>query len=466
MARTSSMIDQTDTIVALATPQGKGALGIIRLSGSGSVEMVNSMFRGADLRKASSHTLHYGTILSADGQLLDEVVVSLYKNPRSFTGEDIVEITCHGSGYILQEVLDLCLQKGARMAQPGEFTMRAFMHGKMDLAQAEAVGDLIAAGHAAAHKLAMQQMRGGFSEKIGQLRDQLIHFASMMELELDFGEEDVEFADRTELKQLVAETLGLINELIETFRLGNAIKKGVNTVIAGRPNAGKSTLLNRLLNEERAIVSDIAGTTRDTVEETLNIEGVEFRLIDTAGIREARDQIEAIGVERTLQKVREASLLLYVFDVSDLSAKELETDLEKLSRNDMQLLVVANKMDRNPYAKANEFVSDHLQEDQFIPVSAKNDMNINYLKERMYSDMVGKGLSENEVIVANLRHVEALQKTRESLLSVTESFELGVSSDLIALDIRQAIHHLGAITGQISTDDLLDHIFSNFCIGK
>ena len=462
----ATMIDQTDTIVALATPPGKGALGLIRLSGERSISIVDKIFNGADLGQAASHSIHYGSIRDDTTHVIDEVVVFLFKNPRSYTGEDIVEISCHGSSYILQEVLDLCTTHGARLAQPGEFTMRAFMHGKMDLSQAEAVGDLIASTTAAAHKLAVSQMRGGLSEKIKSLRGQLVHFASMMELELDFGEEDVEFANRDELKALVAETLTHIESLIQSFKLGNAIKQGVHTVIAGRPNAGKSTLLNRLLDEDRAIVSEIAGTTRDTIEENLNIQGIAFRLIDTAGIREAQDQIEQLGVEKTMQKIEEAAILLYVFDATQMSAQDLAEDLEKLQHPDLSTLVIANKMDRNPYATADEFQSDWLNPDAFIPISALNNMNIEYLKERLYQAATGDHAAGADVIVANTRHLQALQKTHASLTRVVEGFEQQVTSDFIAMDIRQSTQHLGEITGEISTDDLLEHIFSTFCIGK
>ncbi|MCB0668638.1 MAG: tRNA uridine-5-carboxymethylaminomethyl(34) synthesis GTPase MnmE [Saprospiraceae bacterium] len=460
------MSNRNSTIVALATPPGTGALGIIRLSGPDSFPLVDDLFVGAHLQKADSHTIHFGKIMDAQGQPIDEVLVFLFKGPHSYTGEDVIEISCHGSSYILQKVIERCLDKGAVMAQPGEFTLRAFLHGKMDLSQAEAVSDLIASQSAASHKMAIEQMRGGYSNKIQELRQQLIHFAGMLELELDFAEEDVEFADRTELIKLVKNTQQTVRELIDSFRLGNAIKNGVVTVIAGRPNAGKSTLLNRLLKEERAIVSDIAGTTRDTVEEILNIKGLNFRLIDTAGIREAQDQIEEIGVKKTMEKIGQASLLLYVFDVSQMSAAEVSDDLKKLENKNIQLVVVANKMDLNPYAKAEEFISPYLRHDQFIPVSAKNDMNVEYLKDYLYDLIAGSRLNEESVIVANARHIGALQNTDQALEKVLTGFNQQVTSDFIAMDMRQAIYHLGEITGEISTDDLLEHIFKNFCIGK
>ncbi len=460
------MIDQTDTIVAIATPPGKGALGIIRLSGSRSVPIADQIFHGVQLSSADSHTIHYGEIRSGDGKTIDQVVALIFVGPNSYTGEDVIEISCHGSDYILQEVLSLCLKGGARLAQPGEFTMRAFLHGKMDLSQAEAVGDLIASRSRASHDLAMSQMRGGISQKIGTLRQQLIHFASMIELELDFAEEDVEFANREDLQALILESVAVIKDLQDTFRLGNAIRNGVNTVIAGRPNAGKSTLLNRLLEEDRAIVSDIAGTTRDTIEEMLNISGIDFRLIDTAGIHEARDHIEMLGVKKTMEKIQEATILLYVFDASTTSRDDLSHDLASLQVEHMQLLAVANKMDLNPHAVANDFGSSFLQAHQFVPISALKNKNIELLKERIYQSATGCAQPTADVIVANVRHAQALQKTLNSLTSALYGFSQNVTSDFIAMDIRRATHHLGEITGEISTDDLLSHIFSSFCIGK
>ncbi len=458
--------DLNDTIVALATPPGQGALAIIRLSGQKSFPVVDEIFIGANLAKSESHTIHFGHIEKDDGEVIDELLVFLFKGPNSYTGEDVIEISCHGSPYIIQEILGLVVSKGIRLAKPGEFTMRAFLNGKMDLSQAEAVADLIASTGKGAHDLALRQMRGGFSNRINHLRERLIHFASMIELELDFAEEDVEFANRGELKGLIQEILKVIEELLQSFRLGNAIKKGVSTVIAGRPNAGKSTLLNRMLREERAIVSDIAGTTRDTIEEILNINGVEFRLVDTAGIREATDQIESLGVEKTMEKVTTSSLLLYVFDVVNTSSAEVKEDLAKLVTNDRPYLVVANKMDLNPYVKADDFTNDLLPPGIFIPVSAINDMNVEYLKKRLYEVVIGSSINQESVVVTNIRHVEALSKTKDNLHQALQGLDSGVSSDFVAMDIRQAIHYLGEITGEISSDDLLDNIFRNFCIGK
>ncbi|MEL7222108.1 MAG: tRNA uridine-5-carboxymethylaminomethyl(34) synthesis GTPase MnmE [Bacteroidota bacterium] len=341
----------SDTIVALATPQGVGAIGVIRLSGPKAIAIVDAVFPAKNLLEQAGYTVHFGTIRNEEDKIIDEVLATLFVAPRSYTGENVVEVSCHGSDYIIQELIQLFIRQGARLAQAGEFTMRAFLNGQMDLSQAEAVADLIASSSASSHQLAMQQMRGGFSNEIAALRQQLIDFASLIELELDFGEEDVEFANRDDLKALVEKIQTVLRQLIQSFQLGNVLKKGVSTVIAGRPNAGKSTLLNALLNEERAIVSDIAGTTRDTIEEVLNIKGIQFRLIDTAGIREAEDTIEAMGVEKTMEKVRQSSLLIYVFDVVSTSPEVVRSDLAKLVQEGMHVLVVANKMDLNPYTK-------------------------------------------------------------------------------------------------------------------
>jgi len=483
----------SDTIVALATPSGVGAIGVIRLSGPEAIRIADDVFPGKELAAQASHTLHVGTIRNAQGRVLDEVVMSLFKGPRSYTGEDVVEISCHGSNYILQEVIQLLLEQGGRLAEPGEYTMRAFLNGRMDLSQAEAVADLIASSSASSHKLAMQQMRGGFSSEIQALRQKLIDFASLIELELDFGEEDVEFADREDLRDLIHKLRQLMQQLLDSFRLGNAIKNGVTTVIAGRPNAGKSTILNALLNEERAIVSEIAGTTRDVIEEVLNIQGVQFRIVDTAGIREAEDTIEAMGVERTLEKVKQSSLLVYVFDVISTQPEEVRADLERLYQPGLHILVVANKMDLNPYTKFEHFFppdeagkekepttakastdgensiqhsSLSIEHSNWVPVSAINKMNIPYLKEKLYEAVVSEKVSLDETIVTNARHYQALQRADQSLADVLRGMDHGVTSDFVAMDIRQSLHHLGEITGEISTDDLLGNIFANFCIGK
>jgi tRNA modification GTPase len=455
-----------DTIVALATPPGIGAIGVIRLSGPLAIQIVDTVFHGKKLSKQASHTIHFGTIRDEQNLILDEVLVSLFVEPRSYTGENVVEISCHGSNYIIQELIRLFIRSGARAAQPGEFTLRAFLNGQMDLAQAEAVADLIAASSEAAQQVAINQLRGGISTEIKKLRQELIDFASLIELELDFGEEDVEFANRVQLKALVQQLLRFIHKLLESFQLGNAIKEGVITVIAGRPNAGKSTLLNALLNEDRAIVSEIAGTTRDTIEESLNIQGIQFRIIDTAGIREASDAIEAIGVQKTLEKVRQSAVLIYLFDVIKTQPAQLEADLAQLVHPDTQLLVVANKMDLNPYTEYKHYANPHFSAEQWIPISAANEMNIEYLKERLYQTVVGNQVSMDSAIISNLRHYDALQKAQESLEAVIQGLGNVVTTDFIAMDIRHALAYLGEITGEISTEDLLDNIFSRFCIGK
>ncbi len=464
----------TDTIVALATPPGVGALGVIRLSGQDAIRIADAVFFGKKLEKQASHTIHFGTIRNDKGRIIDEVLASLFVAPHSYTKENVVEFSCHGSNYIIQEIIQLCIQKGARMARPGEFTLRAFLNGRMDLSQAEAVADLIASNSQSSHALAMKQLRGGISGEIKDLRQQLIDFASLIELELDFSEEDVEFANRDDLRALVQKIQQLIHSLIQSFQLGNAIKQGVSTVIAGRPNAGKSTLLNALLNEERAIVSEIAGTTRDTIEEVLNIKGVQFRLIDTAGIRDAQDTIEAVGVQRTMEKIEQSAILVYVFDVIQLSPEEVRADLAKLNREGIQLLIVANKMDLNPYTKFEHYFEvegsrskvEGLSEESWVPISAINQMNIGYLKDKLYHAVVSQQVSLDDAVVSNIRHYEALQKAYDSLTAVLQGMDAEVTSDFIAMDIRQALHYLGEITGEISTDDLLGNIFANFCIGK
>ena len=455
----------SDTIVALATPPGVGAIGVIRLSGTAAIDMANELFHGKDLNKQKSHTIHLGT-LRDEGVILDEALVSVFKAPHSYTGENVVEISCHGSDFIIRRVMEVLVKKGARPADRGEFTMRAFLNGKMDLSQAEAVADLIASNSESSHELAMQQMRGGFSEEIKKLRQQLIDFASLIELELDFGEEDVEFANRGELRALVEKIQGIIKSLIDSFHLGNVMKNGVSTVIVGRPNAGKSTLLNALLKEDRAIVSEIEGTTRDTIEEVLNIRGINFRLIDTAGIREANDAIEAIGVEKTFEKIRQSALVIYVFDALKTPPEEVKKDIEQLVHPNISLLVVANKMDINPYAKAVDYTGAHLSAEQFVPLSAKNKMNLALLEEKLYQSVLAGDVSPESTILSNTRHYAALNQTRESLRAVLEGLSNDTPSDLIAMDIRRGLHYLGEITGEISTDDLLDNIFGNFCIGK
>lgn len=456
-----------DTIIALATPQGIGAIAVIRLSGSQALPICNAMFPSKDLSQQQSHTIHYGTLRDESNTILDEVLISIFKGPNSYTGEDVLEISCHGSPFIRQQIIELFIRNGIRPATAGEFTMRAFLNGKLDLSQAEAVADLIASDSASSHELAVQQMRGGFSQEISQLRQQLVDFASLIELELDFSEEDVEFADRSKLITLVDKILRLIRALTDSFKLGNVIKNGVSTVIAGRPNAGKSTLLNALLKEERAIVSEIAGTTRDTIEEVLNINGIQFRLIDTAGIREAGDQIEAIGVEKTMEKIQQSALLIYVFDAAKLREEDVHEDLSKLVRDGLHVLAVANKMDLNPSLKPEWYYKDGLlTADQLITVSAINNMNLEYLKECLHRSVLEERVQVSGSVVSNARHYAALTGAGESLDAVLHGLRSGVPGDLIAMDIRHSLHHLGLITGEVTTDDLLGNIFGKFCIGK
>jgi tRNA modification GTPase len=452
--------DSGSCIVAISTPNGAGAIAVIRLSGAGVFDLMTSVFTKR-LTKVPSHTIHYGYIKDEEN-IVDEVMVSVFRAPKSFTMEDSVEISCHGSIFIQQQILQLLIRKGARLAQPGEFTMRAFLNGRIDLTQAEAVADLIASESAAAHDLAIKQMRGGFADEINHLRAELISFAALIELENDFGEEDVEFANRSELKALVIKIVGFVQSLIRSFQLGNVIKNGVSTVIAGRPNAGKSTLLNALLNEERAIVSDIAGTTRDTIEEALNINGIVFKLIDTAGIREARDTIEAIGVEKTMEKIKSSALLLYVYDVSELDVATVEKDIATIQEKNQvtKVMVIANKSD------AIHTIASHSLPENYLLISAKQRSGVEAVKEALYKKVIDHPEQLNAPIVNNLRHYDALEQTRISLQAVLDGMESGISSDFVAMDIRHALRYLGEITGSISSDDLLDNIFSNFCIGK
>lgn len=451
----------SDTIVALSTPPGIGAIGVIRLSGKDSISITDKVFTGKSLVKVSSHTLHFGTI-RAGKQILDEVVVSVFREPKSYTGENVVEISCHGSNYIIRQIIQLLVREGARLAGPGEFTRRAFLHGKFDLAQAEAVADLINADSETAHLAAMNQMRGGFSDEIRQLRERLIHFASMIELELDFGEEDVKFVSRDELRMLVMDLMKVISSLIDSFNLGNVIKNGVPTVIAGKPNSGKSTLLNALLNEEKAIVSEIAGTTRDFIEDEIHLEGITFRFIDTAGIREARDKIEEIGVERTRKKMKEASLIIYMFDLKEENTTEIRQEIDQLAKLGIPFIKVGNKIDEAPPALLEELKD----EKDMVFISSRNRENLDNLKDRIIEKVNIEGFRTGDTVVTNLRHYESLFKAHKALEDVFKGIDTSVTGDLLAMDIRQALHYLGEITGEITTDDLLGNIFSKFCIGK
>ena len=457
-----TLSEREDTIIALATPQGVGAIAVIRISGKDAIRVCNEVFFGKNLEEQPSHTIHLGTIRDGE-KIIDEVLVSLFKGPRSFTKENVVEISTHGSSYIVNQVLKLFVRKGIRLAKPGEFTQRAFLNGQFDLAQAEAVADLIHSDSESSHQAALNQMRGGFSSEIQELRNQLIHFASMIELELDFSEEDVEFVSREGLRQLVERILRLVEELILSFDLGNVIKNGVPTVIAGKPNAGKSTLLNALLNEEKSIVSDIAGTTRDFIEDELSLGGVIFRFIDTAGLRETTDTIEAIGVSRTQEKMRTASLILYLFDLSDTDLVEVHRDLNKLDNLGVPYLKVGNKLDT---AKNNIVKELQANYSDMLFISAGNKQNLELLKARILELVNLDKFRTGNTVVTNVRHYDSLTKTRESLLEVLGGLDQLVTNDFLAMDIRRALHYLGEITGEVTTDDLLANIFSKFCIGK
>jgi tRNA modification GTPase len=451
-----------DTIVALATPPGIGAIGVIRVSGKKTMEVMNELFPSKDLQQQPSHTIHVGYLKNGT-QVLDEVVLSLFKSPKSYTGEDVIEISCHGSPFIQEQIIQAITGKGVRMAKPGEFTQRAFLNGKLDLTQAEAVADLIASNTEASRKAALHNIRGGFSTDLDSLREQLIRFSAMIELELDFSQEDVEFADRTQLNELIHTLSTAIQKLLHSFRLGNVIRNGVQVAIIGKPNAGKSTLLNTLLNENRAIVSDIAGTTRDTVEEVLNIDGILFRLIDTAGIREhTHDVIESIGVERSLEKMRAADIVLYLFDVNETTSEDLQLIEEQFRRESIPYLLVGNKADRKSIASDGQFATSAT----ILPISAKENTGVDVLKKSLVAKTISGDINTEATIVTNARHYEALQKLAAALGDVQRGLDEKVPSDLLALDIRQCLHYLGSITGQITNEDQLDFIFSKFCIGK
>ena len=462
---------KNDTIIALATPAGVGAIAVIRLSGEDAITIVDAFFKsikkGKSIKTEKTHTIHLGHIIDK-GIILDEVLVSVFKNPNSYTGENVVEISCHGSSFIQQEILQLFLQNGCRMADNGEFTMRAFLNGKMDLSQAEAVADVIAANSAASHQMAIQQMRGGITNELKELRVQLLDFAALIELELDFSGEDVEFADRTKFKELVSKITFVLKRLIDSFAFGNAMKNGIPVAIIGEPNVGKSTLLNTLLNEEKAIVSDIAGTTRDAIEDDLIIEGVAFRFIDTAGIRETKDVIESIGIKKAYEKADNAQLIIFLIDSNKFSyAKEEfleEIDIIKTRFPNKRLLVIANKIDTLSCHDSSILQSEI---DNLILLSAKNKTGIEELKNELTSLVNIGALSNNETIVTNSRHFEALNNALIAITSVQQGIDLEIGTDLFSIDIRECLRHLGAITGDYDVDkDILGHIFGNFCIGK
>jgi len=450
-----------DTIVALATPHGIGAIGVIRISGNIAIDILNKMFPSKDLSKQNSHTLHVGFIKN-DNKVLDEVVVALFKGPKSYTGEDVVEISCHGSPFIQEQVMNAIIKNGARLAKPGEFTQRAFLKGKMDLTQAEAVADLIASNTEASRNTALHNIRGGFSIVLKELREQLIKFSSLIELELDFSQEDVEFADRTKFYELINQAQKITNDLLQSFQLGNVIKNGISIAIVGKPNAGKSTLLNTLLNENRAIVSEIAGTTRDTIEEILNINGILFRLIDTAGLRESKDVIESIGVGKSMEKMKSADLVLYLFDVNTESQAGVEAALLEVQQENKNFIAVGNKIDALEETQSQQKFSG----DGILFISAKGHYHIDILKERMVDKVVQGTLHTENTIVTNARHYTALQHVQKSLADMHAGLDNNIPGDLLALDIRLCLHYLGEITGEVTNEDRLDYIFSKFCIGK
>jgi tRNA modification GTPase len=462
---------QNDTICAISTPFGTGAISVIRLSGIEAIHICNKVFipnnKNLDLKSASSHTLYIGKIFNDDKSLLDEVIVGIFKNPYSYTGEDIVEISCHGSVFIQEQLIQLLIRNGARPAKPGEFTLRAFLNGKLDLAQAEAVADLISSNSTAAHKLAINQMKGGFSEQIKLLRDRLIEFTALLELELDFSEEDVEFANRGKLKELLVKIKTEVSALLESYSLGNVLKSGIPVAIIGKPNVGKSTLLNILLNEDRAIVSEMPGTTRDAIEDTMIINGVCFRFIDTAGLRKATDKIEHIGIERTYEKIATASVIIYLFDISEENIEEIKIAIneikDKAGDASKKIILVANKTD-----KLNEVPKGFKDIVEFdtIFISAKRRENINLLTERLVKSVSDDLLNINGTVVTSSRHYEALHRSMDSLAEASKALNDGISNDLLATHIRTALHYLGEITGDITTEEILDSIFSKFCIGK
>lgn len=457
-------------IAAISTPAGIGGIAIIRLSGNGCIELVDAVFKSFKAKKlaeAKAYTVHFGSIIK-ENVVLDDVLVSVFRNPHSFTGEDIIEISCHGSIYIQQNILQLLISKGASLAQPGEFTQRAFLNGKMDLSQAESVADLIASSSAATHRLAMNQMRGGFSNKLIELRTELLNFTSLIELELDFSEEDVEFANRDHLKEAAHQIESHIKKLADSFSIGNAVKSGIPVAIIGETNAGKSTLLNLLLHEEKAIVSDIHGTTRDVIEDTINIQGLTFRLIDTAGIRDTHDEIESLGIERTFKKIEQANIVLWVAD-----CETINEHIEELSQKilpvvgDRKLILIFNKVDiisAERKAEKEKLLLDKIPERVFI--SAKYEQGTNLLEDLLVKTANIPEISEQDIIVTNVRHYEALQNALVAIKRVSEGLDLKISGDFLSQDIRECMYYLGEITGQISTDEILGNIFSKFCIGK
>ncbi len=457
------MLHLDDTIVATATGEVVSAIGIVRLSGKKTFEIVQKLYPHKNLNLLPSHTLHFGKIYDENQKVLDEVVISLFKAPHSYTGEDVIEISCHGNPLILKKVIEACIQYGARLANPGEFTLRAFLNGKLDLTQAEAIADLIHAQSEKAHELALKQLKGGFSKDLKSLRTQLLDLASLLELELDFSEEDVEFADREQLLNTLLQIYYKIKELKDSFRYGNVIKQGIPTVIAGQPNAGKSSLLNLLLNEERAIVSDIAGTTRDTIEETLNLNGILFQFIDTAGIRKTSDTIETIGIQKTYEKIHKARILIYLFDCSNTSESQILEDLQSFPLKDLYLILVANKLDLNPNFEFNQNLVK--LSSRAIKISCKKPQTIDILKNCLFEYTINLTQTDG-TIITNARHYESLENCYQALNQALEGMKNGISTEFIAQDLRQVLYYLGTITGEITNDEILGNIFSKFCIGK
>jgi len=458
-----------DTICALATANGIGAIGIIRISGDDAIPVSAKIFEGKNLEKAQSHTVHYGFIKDGD-EVIDEVMISVFKAPKTFTAEDSVEISFHGSPHIAKKILEVLIKNGARMAKAGEFTMRAFMNGRIDLSQAESIADLIASENEASRKVALNQLKGGITNEISFLRTDLLNFVSLIELELDFAEEDVEFADRTALNQLLDKIEAKLNSLIESFQYGNAIKNGTTVAIIGKPNAGKSTLLNALLKEERAIVSNIAGTTRDTIEEILHIKGHAFRLIDTAGLRETVDEIEAIGVKKAKEKVENANILVYLADAATENFSEDIEMIKSLQRDDLKLIICATKIDEVSPAQyelvENIFRKEIPQDFDFITISAVENQNMQDLKNELSSYVEQLKSEESNVVITNQRHFEALGKSLDAVNKVKEAITFQISTELLAYELRNALEHLGEISGEVTNDEVLGNIFSKFCIGK
>ena len=457
------MINQ-ETIIALATPTGLGAISVIRISGLNAISITEKLFKSKGNKKLSnqnSHTVHLGHLIKNNHEL-DEVLVTIFKGPHSYTGENTVEISCHGSTYIQQEIIDLFIENGIRVANPGEFTLRAFINGKMDLNQAEAVADLIASENEGSHKLAMEQMKNGFSNDLKKLRAELLHFSSMIELELDFSQEDVEFAERSEFKKLTVRIQNELEKLIDSFKSGNVLKNGISVAIAGKPNAGKSSLLNTLLNEDKAIVSDIPGTTRDSIEDSLVIDGINFRFTDTAGLRETKDIIESKGIEKTKEKINNARILIYLFDSNDTTFSEIISDLKTFKRKDLSVLLVRNKID---IKNTNQKLITELEKFELIEISANNSESVSLLKKRLVNE-INILNPYTDTVISNSRHYEALMKALKAIEEVNVGLKSDISGDLLSVDIRKSIEHLAEITGEITNDDVLGNIFANFCIGK